>query len=1359
MNFATPESALHNRECLPDLLLAQSRAHADRVAVRHGGDTLTFHEFTDAAAALGRYLRSLGIGPDDGVGLFAEPSIDLMTDVWGILFAGGAYLPLSTEYPDERLRYMIEDARLRVVVTQDALRPRLEKLVPAGASIVTPEDLDRTRPSGDLRPGTGLCAHHLAYFIYTSGSTGKPKAVMIEHRSVVNQLRWLHAEHGLNEDMIVLQKTPISFDAAQWELLAPACGSTVVMGDPGIHRDPGQLIETVTNHRVTALQCVPTLLRELVNTEQFAACDSLRRIFSGGETLSAALARQCLQTLPHCDLVNLYGPTECTINSSALTVDPAALGEGSDAVPIGSPVANTRYHILDETGKPAAPGQAGELYIGGVQVARGYLNRPDLTADRFVGNPLPGAPDERLFRTGDLACWNADGTAQFLGRADNQVKLRGFRVELDEIRLAIETHDWIKNAAVFVKDDPRTGFQNLIACVELNPKEAALMDQGNHGAHHQSKESRLQVKVQLSNPGCRDADDLRDRPAIDLPGRTATWQQRRLAFARKTYRFFDGGDVTAADLLRLLGRRPSATASRDVDTLDLASLGEILRWFGEFRSDERLLPKYAYASPGSLYATQLYLELDGFDGLAPGYYYYHPVEHRLVLISRMAGRGGRRVRLHFVGKKRAIEPVYKNNIQEVLEIETGHMVGLFDEILPRYGLGVVAADYTPSTMAKLKCFPEDCYLGSFELVPHSRVRPNESVDVYVQAHPGRIADLPAGQYRYHEGRLHRISDELILKRHVIAINQQVYQRSSCGITVVGDDARGWLGYVDLGRQLHRFQANEFGLGFMSSGYSSESGSDLPSAKQIDRILGDLGLRTGPSYFFIGGRVSEEQIRSEGMKEDIVHMRGPAELLRDDLAESLPDHMIPNKVFVLDELPLTANGKVDLKALAASDKVDLSGVDRPVVAPRTATEQRIADIWRQALRLDVVSVQDNFFEVGGNSLIAVRLVNRLNAELGVQLPLQVLFECSTVEQLAHRVEGSRPEAASRLVALADGGSKPPVYCWPGLGGYPMSLRLLASRLDVDRPFYGVQAHGINNGEIPLGTITEMAAEDVRAIRRVQPNGPYTLLGYSFGARVAFETAFQLEQSGERVENLLLVAPGSPKVWTDEHGSAERVASYQNPTYLAILFSVFAGNLTNPRLNTCLATVSDEDSFVSFVTNCFPGLDADLVRNIVRVVSATFEFSYSFQELRQRRIAAPTAIFKATGDDYSFIENSIGYSSIRPVAVQLEADHYSLLKEPDIEELVVAIHRHLGIPATEGRVRMPHVNIKHFPVSLSDAAQSNLVDSVSRAVASAFGVDEGMVSIMLEPVDQNEWDRRVYVPEIVNRRAELCKVPNY
>lgn len=253
----------------------------------------------------------------------------------------------------------------------------------------------------------------------------------------------------------------------------------------------------------------------------------------------------------------------------------------------------------------------------------------------------------------------------------------------------------------------------------------------------------------------------------------------------------------------------------------------------------------------------------------------------------------------------------------------------------------------------------------------------------------------------------------------------------------------------------------------------------------------------------------------------------------------------------------------------------------------------------------------------------------------------------------------------------------MFCWPGLGGYPMNLRALGQ--ESGRPFHGIQAHGINPGETPFATIAETAAADLAEIRRVQPEGPYSLWGYSFGARVAFETAWQLEQAYQQVRELVLICPGNPTVSAGRRN--DRTASYRNPVYVTILFSVFTGRIDGPELDDCLAHAHDEDSFADAIARHRPGLDEDTVRRIIRIVAQTYQFDYTFDELSQRRLAAPVTLLKATGDDYSFIEETTGYSAAPPRVVTLAADHYEVLREPAVHDLVAAING--AAPATAAR----------------------------------------------------------------------------
>ncbi|MCV9878116.1 amino acid adenylation domain-containing protein [Brenneria izbisi] len=1232
-------------------------------------EILTRENLWQQAESIARYVKDNFGYYDRCVGLFVDPSISLMCGAWGIMLSGNGYLPLSPEYPEERLRYMLEDSRTEAVFTQEHLRQQLEQLAPSSVHIFTEKDVEKYMAKSVIsmapQQDYTVSADTLAYVIYTSGSTGKPKGVMIEQRSLVNQMHWLACEYQLSTQTRILQKTPMSFDAAQWEILSPACGSTVIMAASGIYKDPPRLIEFIRRYQVTALQCVPTLLQAILDDDDVLNCVSLKQVFSGGEALHKRLAALCLETLPGCQLVNLYGPTECTINSSAWTISKDTLEKELDIISIGRPIYNTHYYILDNEMRPVAPGDIGELYIGGIGLARGYLHQPEMTQERFLPDPFQSENSQaRMYKTGDLARWSEHGTVTYVGRTDNQIKLRGYRIELDEIRSAIEKHHWVRHAAVIVKNDPHTGYQNLISFVELNNKEAALMDQGNAESHHQSKANKAQVYMQLSNMGCR--DDKEGEQVINLPGAQESVEQRAMAFGRKTYRHYEGGIVTERDLLEMLAEQPPSGDAVDLSALSLASLGALLRYFGRFTSEERILPKYTWSSPGALYATQLYVELAGIAGIESGIYYYHPLNHQLVLCAAVLADESPYFRCHFIGKKAAIEPIYKNNIQEVLNFEAGHMQGVLDYVLPRFGLSIVRQAYCPEVKSLLSVADEDYYLTSC-CIDRYQTSSRPPVDILVQAMPKKVRGLAPGIYCYKNQQFQFISSEMVQKKHVIAINQKVYENASFGIALLSRGQTGWQKYVTLGRQMQHLMNNTRLIGLMASGYSSETGYDLPAAIVLKNILSE---QPEASYFCIGGRITEEQKQSEGMKEDSVHMKGPAEILRDDLESFLPTFMLPNKILVLDKLPQMANGKIDIPRLAAH-QIELA--HKTIVPPRNALEQQIAEIWQDCLKQPQLSIDDNFFEVGGNSLIAVALMSRLNKKLNHHLPAQLIFTAPTIEKLAQHITDSSMNAAdlSRLIPLQPRGRQTPVFCWPGLGGYCMNLRTLAVSFSSSRPFYGIQASGINPGEIIYPTIKEMAAQDIQLIKQKQPHGPYVLWGYSFGARVAFEAAWQLESAGEQVEALILIAPGSPKVRQQQAMLHTREASYTNPAYLTILFSVFMGDIQHPLLESCLQQVKTRDAFIDFIAQHHHALAHTQIARITDIVSQTFEFNYSFNELKNRRLQAPISVIKAHGDDYSFIESGVQFSVSPPNVASLLADHYQLLKESHINELLDAI----------------------------------------------------------------------------------------
>nr|QIE08470.1 non-ribosomal peptide synthetase [Streptomyces sp.] len=452
----------------PTTLIGPIEARAARApgatALIHGDTSLSYAELNARANRLARHLQTLGARPGAVVAVSVPRSVELVVALLAVLKAGAAYLPLDPDHPAERLTGMLDDAAPVCAVTDRPGR------LPDGTStpLLALDGLDLSAyPAID--PGRPLTPAHPAYVIYTSGSTGRPKGVVVSHGAIDNRLRWMQHEYGLTAADRVLQKTPSSFDVSVWEFFWPLReGATLVLAEPGGHKDPVYLARLMREQAITTCHFVPSMLQVFLAGADAAACGALRRVFASGEALPRDSARAFARTLPGVALHNLYGPTEAAVDVTYH----ACAADDTGAVPIGAPVWNTRLYVLDAALQPCPPGVPGELYLAGRQLAEGYLHRPGLTASRFVADPF-GTPGSRMYRTGDLARWTREGEVEYLGRTDHQVKLRGQRIELGEIEAALTAQDGVAGACALVHEDS-SGEQRLVGYVTGGARPAAV---------------------------------------------------------------------------------------------------------------------------------------------------------------------------------------------------------------------------------------------------------------------------------------------------------------------------------------------------------------------------------------------------------------------------------------------------------------------------------------------------------------------------------------------------------------------------------------------------------------------------------------------------------------------------------------------------------------------------------------------------------------------------------------------------------------------------------------------------------------------------------------------------------------------
>ena len=436
-------------DTLQQAIARQAQCTPDALALCDVELRLSYRQMLQQSTLLADRLIEAGVQPGDVVAVALPRSVRLSLALTAIVQAGASWLPLDVGYPDQRLAYMVEDARPRLLITESALADRFAAMAP----LLTFDQLETgaRQPRHPLPPAD---AQRAAYVLYTSGSTGRPKGVVVSHQAIVNRLWWMQASYPLGADDMVLQKTPCSFDVSVWEFFWPLMvGSQLMMAPPEAHRDPQALTQLIEDYAVTTLHFVPSMLAAWVDALDAlpeAACRSLRRVFCSGEALACALARRYERRIA-APLHNLYGPTEAAVDVTYHPASGAALQACQGAgVPIGRPVWNTQLRILDALLRPVPLGVAGDLYLCGVQLAEGYLGRADLTAQRFVADPF--ADGERMYRTGDIARWLEDGAVEYLGRNDDQLKIRGQRIELGEIEQALLAQPGVLQAVVAARE-------------------------------------------------------------------------------------------------------------------------------------------------------------------------------------------------------------------------------------------------------------------------------------------------------------------------------------------------------------------------------------------------------------------------------------------------------------------------------------------------------------------------------------------------------------------------------------------------------------------------------------------------------------------------------------------------------------------------------------------------------------------------------------------------------------------------------------------------------------------------------------------------------------------------------------------
>ncbi|WP_420834233.1 amino acid adenylation domain-containing protein [Streptomyces yunnanensis] len=969
------------QDTLVALLEAQVRRTPDATAVRFGETTLSYAELNARSNQLARYLVELGVGPEKLVAVALPRSTDTVVGLLAVLKAGGAYLPLDPDDPAERLRYTLRDARPVLALIArgsglDALDDELPFLAVddeetrGAVARQSPEDLtdaDRTAP---------LTPAHPLYVIYTSGSTGLPKGVLVEHRGLANNLQWMQDAYPVGPGDVLLFRTSVRFDSVGLEIWFPLLNGAAICVAPGeVIRDPQQLVAFLAEHGVTVAQFPPSLL---ANLPQPPAGHQVSRIWSSGEALRPDLAARISEDW-NSALFNLYGPTEMTIQVASSVWQ--STDDPTHNVPIGRPTWNTRMFVLDGGLQPVPVGVVGELYVTGAQVARGYVGRAALTAERFVACPFePGA---RMYRTGDLVRWRADGQLEFAGRADEQVKLRGFRIEPGEIESLLTASEGVRQAVVLAREDV-PGDQRLAAYVvpDLAAAAAAGVDVEADAQVEEWREIYDSVYAGVGSGGFGEDfggwDSSYSGESIPL-GEMRAWRD------------------AVVERVRELGGRRVLEIGVGSGLLMAHLAGGVDEYWGTDLSAaviDRLSVQVVEA--GLAERVRLRAQpADVVEGLPAGHFdtvlinsvvqYFPDGEYLARVVDRALGLlvpGGRLVigDVRNAGSLRVLHAAVHSGRGASARAVVDRAVLLEKEL-------VVAPEFFTELAS------EDVRVGAVDIRLKRGDYHNELTrhryEVVLHKAPGEVLDV---------GAVPRVAWTPGLDPAVLEVP----------VRVTGIPNARLVAEVAVERRLDGLDADDFGPAVDPEelvAQGAECGLRIVttwssrSVALFDAVVlaGDSG-RAALSGVYVPAGSGGPWVNSPGAARGIGAVVKAA---RERLAERLPEYMVPSAVMVLDRLPLTPNGKLDRKALPVPDYAATAGGR----GPRTAQEEVLCGLFAEVLGVDRVGIDDSFFDLGGHSLLTTRLVSRIRSALGVEVPIAAVFEAPTVAGLAPRLTGN------------------------------------------------------------------------------------------------------------------------------------------------------------------------------------------------------------------------------------------------------------------------------------------------------------------------------------------------------------------
>ncbi|HKP82175.1 MAG TPA: amino acid adenylation domain-containing protein [Pyrinomonadaceae bacterium] len=994
-----PTAIAFPSQSVSELFEAQVLRSPAAVAMVWDGESITFTELNQRTNQLAHYLKSAGVGPEVPVALMLERSPEMIVALLAILKAGGAYVPLDPSYPQARLAFMLDDTGAPLILTQESLIGKLPEQLSARIVCID-RDAAAIGAQQTRNPDHRVSLDNAAYVIYTSGSTGTPKGVVITHRSLSNHCFVVGHEYELQASDRVLQFASLIFDVAAEEIFPTLlAGAAIVLQGERVP-EAIALLRLVEQERVTVLNMSARFWQdwlESLDRKGARLPESVRLTATGSEkVLPEGVAVWSRLAPANSALLNAYGVSEATITSTLYRYNMDHVS-GGQSLPIGRPIANTHAYVLDRNLNPVPTGLAGELYLAGVSLARGYHRRADLTAERFIPNPFGSTSGARLYRTGDLARYRADGNIEFIGRADEQIKLRGYRIELGEIEEALSAAPDVGSAAVLLRAGA-SGDPTLVAYVTQRPAKE------NGASVELETEQLAQWRTVHDDEVFNENDPILD-PTLNISGWNSSYTDKPISAEemrewvddavervlwQQPRRVLEIGCGTGLLLFRIaphceryLGTDFSPSALKYIreqlhESLPQVSLSE--QNAHDFTNiepasfDAVIINSVVQYFPGVDYLMRV---LRGaVEAVAPGGFIFIGDVRSLPLLKALHAS----VEQHKAGtastpeqlrrrieqeEELLIDPAFftalKQHLPHISHVEVEPKRGRYHNELTRFRYQVML------------------HVGAFAPL-------RETNGISRKDAKGQRENLLWIDWREDHWDLTELCRRLIEdKPETLALTNVANARLGEGL-----DPEDLYRLSDsLPYQVHLSWARHGADGSFDVLFTqrSETTVEFPFDLDTTKALSD----------YVNDPLRAKQARQFGPQ------------LRNFLKSRLPEHMIPASFVILDELPLLPNGKLDRRALPAPEAVR-PDLPEAFVAPRPGVEQSLAGLWSDLLGLPQIGIHDNFFDLGGHSLLSTQLISRVRELFKVELPLREVFQQPTIAALAIVIEQAQNNSA-------------------------------------------------------------------------------------------------------------------------------------------------------------------------------------------------------------------------------------------------------------------------------------------------------------------------------------------------------------